>query len=253
VLTLSTSIIDLATTFLGLILGALVLGAILAGIFGKRGGGGGSLNRYMVPPDLTKAMDLIEPRCVVRDLEVDAEGRFELRAEGDHGPIVIRAYRGGGLTIAASAPEHARLRCGASYSITPGAVKMPRDEIKFVAPILEILERAMASALAERGLVNRAEGDGEFSIRIDATFERSVRVLESSSAETTAQARFVEESGGPMGQSSATLTITDRGSVIWRGVLLDERARALKASTAELTDRARRDLQYAVALLPVEG
>ena len=258
---------DVLTLWLGLIVGAIVVVVLIAIALGKREDGEGSLNRYMVPRDVEDVVDIIEPGCVVTNVKVDPMGRFELCSRGQHGPNRIRAYREGEITIGATAPEGARLRRGASFAVLPGNVSLPEGADEVDVAISGILAEAVRNILAASGLEEDTAGTPELTVTTEASFETAISIRDAqaagdSQAEGTPALDGPDSDAGPLGEStslpavgraSITLTMTDdrTGKRLWRGVLLNERARAIDADMDELKRRAHAAIEYALALLPV--
>jgi len=259
---------EVLTLWLGLIVGVIVVVVVITIALGKREDGDeGSLNRYMVPRDVEDVVDIIEPGCVVTNVKVDPMGRFELCSRGRHGPSRIRAYREGEITIGATAPESARLRRGASFAVLPGNVSLPDGADQIDTAISGILAEAVRNILAASGLEEDTAGTPELTVTTEASFETAISIRDAQTAgDSEAEGTRAPDGPGsdapPLGESrslpavgraSITLTMTDdqTGERLWRGVLLNERARAIDADMDELKRRAHAAIEYALALLPV--
>ena len=258
---------DSVMPLVGLLLVIIVVLVILAILYGKPQPKGGSMSAHMLPPDIEGVVEQVAPGCVVSDVTVDPEGRFELSAQGVHGMSRVRAHREGFLTIGATMPTDACLWRGASFAVVPPDVHLPADADEDERAISGILEEAIRDELLAKGLTADGQGEPDLEVRIEATFRTPLHVQNTPRPEANdggqttepgapGRGRHAQESiarPSRVARASIMLTLTDTRTdeTVWRAVLLKERAKPMEADVEELTRRAHAVLAYALALLPV--
>jgi hypothetical protein len=202
---------------------------------------------------------------MITDMQVDPMGRFELSSDGYGGPSKIRAYRQGGVTIAASAPVGARPRDNACIVVQEGRMSLPAHGEESIA--FEILTCAVREILTARGFRLDPESPPDLVMKIDCTFEAGVRVLPAKTDDARkpavngidkepqdASSSAFDPFAPDVGKAVMLLTVTDvqTEELLWRAAFLKERAETIEGATDELRTRARAVIEYALALLPTK-